>query len=115
MSKKYSHEEGIKKFYYILGSHYCAIVAKDRHDVKEVRHKVLDHYLGAHAEYQQKAFIDLGKGKPVAALIHVKGNIAEKLSGETKFEDIDIELCPVSFEEPLQRKNGLKLLIDMNS
>jgi hypothetical protein len=114
MSNKYSHEQGIKKFYYIQGSHYCVIVAKDIKTVRRIGHKVLDHYLG-HAEYHQKEFIDTRKGKPAGALIHVKGNIAEKLTGETKFEDIDIELCPVDFEERQQRKNGLKQLIDMNS
>ena len=65
MPNKYSHEKGVRKFYYAPGSHYCAIIAKDRKAVKEIRHKVLDHYLGDHHEYHQTLFLDPGKGKPL--------------------------------------------------
>jgi hypothetical protein len=83
MSNKYQQKEGLKKFYYQPGSHYCAIVAQDRKHVKEIRHKVLDHYLGQ--------------------------------LGQTQFGDIDIELCPVDFEDHQKRKPGLMELIHLNS
>jgi hypothetical protein len=112
MSNKYSHEEGVKKFYYSPDSHYCAIIAKDRKHVKEIRHKVLDHYLGSHHEYHQAEFIDHGKGKPVGELIHVKADIAAFLIGETQLGDIKIEISPVTFEDPKLRKANLQQLVN---
>jgi len=115
MANKYPQEEGVRKFYYQPGTHYCAVIARDRRKVREVRHKVLEHYLGEGYEYKQVLFLDPGKGKPVGALIHVQGDIARILMHETRFEDIDILLSPVDFGVHKQRKASLQQLVNKNS
>jgi len=113
MVNRYSREEGIKRFYYQPASRYCAIIAQDRHHVREVRKRILEHYLGPDYEYSQVVFVGLRKGrKSVGELIHVEADLAALLIGETRFEDIDIVISPIDFEEFRNKKRGLQRLID---
>ncbi len=106
----------VKKFYFSPSSHYCAIVAKDKQTIDEIRHKVLDHYIRDPSACHQKQFIPPGRGNGAAGqLIHVTKNIADKLMGETSYEGIDIEICIIDFDNHNEKKSGLLRLINRNS
>jgi len=116
MDNKNYKSRNVQVFYYSPGSHYCAIVGEDRETIKHIREVVLTHYLGECHEggvYHQKKFIEPGKARGLAGqLIHVKSNIADKIKREERYQGIDIELSPINFEEPKQRKSALERLIN---
>jgi hypothetical protein len=112
MSNKYSHEKGVRRFYYQPDSHYCAIVAKDSHAVKEIRERILGYYL-TNYKWEQAAFVDLKRGNPAGELISVSPCIADFLIGETEFEDIEIAISPTDLEKYRNKKIGLQKLVEI--
>ncbi|MBW2966211.1 hypothetical protein KY342_03860 [Candidatus Woesearchaeota archaeon] len=117
MSHKYAKQSiDVKKFFYSPGSFYCAIIGKDREDITHIREAILDHYTGNCHDYKQKQFIEPGKGIGLAGqLIHLTTDIADKIKGDAQYKGIKIELSPINFEEPKQRKSALQRLINQNS
>ncbi|MBW2982283.1 hypothetical protein KY343_05370 [Candidatus Woesearchaeota archaeon] len=116
MTNKFADPRGIKRFYYSPGSHYCVIVGEDEKAVRHIREAVLTHYLGnCHGNYKRAEFVSPKRSstKLAGELIHVKENIADRLRDDKQLDDIQIDLCPVDFNDHKQRKSGLHQLVDM--
>ncbi len=72
MSNKYSHEESVRKFYYQPGSHYCAIIAKDRIskdiitpvDLINSLQAILSNFMGCKIELSESMCEDIAKQFP---------------------------------------------------
>lgn len=115
MVNKYSRKKDVNVFYYSPGSHYCAIIGQDREAITHIREAVLTHFIGECHEgeaYHQTKFIEPGKARGLAGqLIHVTSNIADKINSD-RYEGIEIQLSPINFEEPKQRKSALQRLIN---
>lgn len=117
MSQKYGQEKDLKIFYYLPNSNYCAIIANDKEEIRDIRRKVLEHYVGEDAgNYKGASPIPKSKKDTSmwAQLIHLQKDISSKID-EDVVDGVSVKMSPVNFDDPKDKKSGLIRLMNLNS